>query len=77
MIKVDGKDLMVVSHENCDTEEYVEEFMDDTSGQILYTKPVRETRVDEMDQLAEHNVYTKRPISECVRITEKQHIGSK
>ena len=51
--------------------------MDDTSGQILDTKLVREDGVDEMDKFAEHNVCTKRPISECVRITGKQPIASK
>ena len=68
MIEVDGKDLMVVSEDNSDAEECVEEFRDDTSGEVLDTKLVREARVDEMDRFAEHNVYTKRPISECVRI---------
>ena len=30
-----------------------------------------------MDKFTEHNVYTKKLISECVRITGKQPIGSK
>ena len=67
VIKIDSRDLTLVSQENHDAEEYVKTCMDDMSGQALDTKLVRETRVDEMDKFAEHNVY--RNVSESKETT--------
>ena len=40
--------------------------MGDMSGQTLNTKLVREAKIDEVDKFAHHNVYAKRPMTECV-----------
>ena len=48
--------------------------MDDVTGKPLIRELVLQARKDEMNKFSQHNVYTKRPISECVR---KQPIGCK
>ena len=68
---------MVVSAQNDEPEEYIEEYVDDMSGQILDTHLVREARQLEMKKFSEHEVYTKVPISEAIHVTGKKPIGSR
>ena len=64
-------DMLTVSEENWNGNEYLEEYIDDMSGQHLGRDLVRADRKEEMDKLSEHKVYTKRPIVECVKATGK------
>ena len=76
-IKGNDSDMMAVSHENWIPDEYIEEYIDDVSGHYLDNQMVKAARGDEMKKFAQHEVYTKCPISECVQITGKQPIGTK
>ena len=76
-IEYDDKDMMVVGAQNDEPEEYIEEYVDDMSGQILDTHLVREARQLEMKKFSEHEVYTKVPISEAIHVTGKKPIGSR
>ena len=69
-------DMMVVSAENADPEEYMKESADDMSGQKLDTQLAREARQLEMKQISEHMAYTKVPISEAIRVTGTKPLGS-
>ena len=63
VIKACHNDMMAISADNWSPEEYVEEFVDDVSGQTLDTTMVRSARGDEMVKFAQHSVYSKCPIS--------------
>ena len=52
-------------------------FLDDLSGRELDPALVRKARAEEIEVLAEHEVYSKVPISECLRVTGKNPIGSR
>ena len=67
----------MVGAENHEAEDYLEEYVDDMSGQMLDTHLVREARQLEMKKFGEHTVYTKVPISEAIRVTGKRPIGSR
>ena len=69
--------MLNVSQENMDAEEYLDEYVDDVSGQPLIRELVQSARKEEMVKFEQHGVYTKVPISECVAITGKQPIGVK
>ena len=43
-------------------------FLDDRSGRELDPALVRKARGEEMEVLAEHEMYSKVPISECLRV---------
>ena len=73
----DHNDMLVVNEENWNGNEYLEDYIGDMSGQHLERYLVRAARKEEMDKVSEHEVYTKRPIAECVTATGKQPIGSK
>ena len=60
-----------------DAEEFHEEYVDDVSGQPLSRELVKAARDEEMVEYEQHQVYSKRPISECIRVTGKKPIGSK
>ena len=47
------------------------------SGKPLDSEMVRVARQEEMDVYKQHGVYEKVPISECVRVTGRQPIGSR
>ena len=70
-------EMMLMSVENYETDDYMNEYIDDMSGKPLIPSLVREARGEEMGKFSQHNVYTKVPISECVAVTGKQPIGSK
>ena len=70
-------DTLTGSEEKWNGNEYLEEYIDDMSGQHLERDLVRAACKEEMDKLSEHEVYTKRPIAECVEATGKKPIGSK
>ena len=53
------------------------EYVDDMSGKPLKTDLVQIARAEEMAKFGQHEVYTKVPISECVKVTGKQPIGSR
>ena len=55
----------------------MEEYVDDMSGQKLYTQLVREARQLDMKKLSEHMVYTKVPISEAIKVTGVKPLGSR
>ena len=73
-IKGTHRDMIVVSAENVEPEEYMEEYVDDTSGQLLDTQLVLEARQLEMKKFSEHAVYTKLPIAEANRLVGKKAI---
>ena len=76
-IKANSMDMLNVSQENLDPEEYFDEYVDDVSGQPLVRELVQSARKEEMVEFEQHGVYTKVPISECIRVTGKRPIGSK
>ena len=51
--------------------------MDDVTRKPLVRDLVVEARGAEMENFKQHKICTKRPISECVRVTGNQPIGSK
>lgn len=77
VIRANDSDMMAVSSENWYPEEYIEEYVGDVSGHYLDTKMVKSARGDEMEKFAQHSVYTTRPISECIRVTGKQPVGTR
>ena len=60
-----------------DPEEYFDEYVDDVSGQPLIRELVQSASKENMEEFAQHDVFTKVPISECIRMTGKGPIGSK
>ena len=52
-------------------------YWDDLSGKALDPIRVRAARQEEMGEIAKHAVYTKVPISEAWRVTEKGPIGTR
>ena len=70
-------EMMLMSVENYETDDYMNEYIDDMSGKPLIPSLVREARGEEKGKFSQHNVYTEVPISECVAVTGKQPIGSK
>ena len=70
-------DMLMVNPEDSAWQEYLDEYVDDMTGEPLIRELVVEARGAEMEKFQQHKVYTKRPISECVRVTGKQPIGSK
>ena len=52
-------------------------YVDDISGRPLLTDLVAQAREAEMQKFRDHKVYSKVPISDCIRLTGKQPIGSK
>ena len=77
IVKPTAGDMLNVSQENNEADEYSEEYYDDVSGQPLDRTLVRAARSEEMIEFKQHTVYTKVPISECIRVTGKNPIGSK
>ena len=76
-VEVTNDDMLNVSQENVDAEEYLDEYVDDVSGQPLIRELVQSARKEEMVEFEQHGVYTKVPISECIRMSGKGPIGSK
>ena len=70
-------DMLMVNPEDSAWQEYLDEYVDDVTGKPLIRELVVEARGAEMEKFRQHKVYTKRPISECVKVTGKQPIGSK
>ena len=58
VIRANNSDMMAVSSENWYPEEYIEEYVDDVSGQYLNTKMMKSARGDEMKKFAQHSLYT-------------------
>jgi len=52
-------------------------FIDDVSGNVLNPKLVRQARADERAGVYHHKIFDKVPISECVKNTGKQPIGTR
>ena len=52
-----------------DVEEYLDEVVKDVSGQPVIRELVQSARKEAMVEFEEHGVYTKVPISECIRMT--------
>ena len=77
IISGNDEDMLMVSAEDADSTEYPDEYADDVTGKPLIREPGVQERQDELHKFSQHNVYTKRPISECVRINGKQPIGFK
>ena len=77
LIKGGHADMLMIDpdEENCN--EYLDQYVDDITGRPSITELVVEARDAEMKQFRQHKVYTKVPISECIRMTGKQPIGSK
>ena len=76
-IEANSRDMLNVSQESFDPEEYHDEFVDDVSCQPLIRELVQAAGKEEMIEFDQHGVYTKAPISECIRMTGKHPIGSK
>ena len=70
-------DMLNINQDHYDPAEYMDEYVDDISGQPLIRELVQAARGEEMAEFDQHNVYAKAPISECIRITGKGPIGSK
>ena len=66
IIAGDHNDMLTVSAENWNGDEYLEEYIVDMSGQHL-ERIVRAARKEEMDKFSEHRAYTKRPIADASR----------
>ena len=77
IIHGEREDMMMVSAEDAQCSEYLDQYIDDISGRPLVTEMVVEAREAEMEKFSQHKVYTKVPISECIRMTGKQPIGCK
>ena len=68
-------DMILVSAEDNQVNEYVDEYVDDMSGKPLIPSLGKTARGEEMAKFRQHDVYTKVPMSECVAMTGKQRIG--
>ena len=66
IVKPMAGDMLNVSQETHEPEEYSEEYDDDVSGQPLDRNLVRAARSEEMVEFKQHTVYIKVPISECI-----------
>ena len=77
IIKGKDEDMLMVNADDHNCDDYLDQYVDDISGRPLIRELVQEARAAEMSKFREHNVYSKVPIAEAVRMTGKQPIGSK
>ena len=76
VIHGEDDEMLMVSAEDAQCDDYLEQYVDDISGRPLVRELVVEAREAEMVKFKQHQVYSKVPISECVRMTGKQPIVS-
>ena len=69
--------MLMVSGKDEDCNEQQDRYIDDIPGMPLIKDLVVQARGAEMQNFRNHDVYAKSPISECIRLTSKQPIGSK
>ena len=75
-VNADGADsfeINSIEHEAPDWKQY----WDDTSGQLLDPDLTRAARMDEVECIQSMKVYSKVPISQCVKETGKRSIGTR
>ena len=77
--KLKGKDsdMLIASGNDEEYDDQHDQYVDDISGRPLLTDLVVQAREAEVQNFRNHNVCAKVPISECIRLTGKQPIGSK
>ena len=56
-----------------ETEEY-EQYLDDVNGGLLIPSKVRAARSEELEEVAKHEVYTRRTLKECYEVTGRPPI---
>lgn len=64
-----ARDMLNVSEESNESNEYSEECYDDRSGQHRDRNLVKAARNEEVVEFKQNTIYTKVPISECIRVT--------
>ena len=52
-------------------------YYDDISGEELRRELVKEARIEEMNEVRKHNLYTKVPMQECRNIAGRDPIGTR